>query len=315
MRSVLLPLDGSALALRAVPYAARIAKLSGCPLVLVRAVAPSGNRFVPRTEAPRLRARGELEVLAERLRGDGLAVEARVVAADAVTAIVDTACPIGVGIIVMSSHGRGGPGRSLYGSVADGVIRRARVPVLIVPPFAATDWRHDAPSPILVPLDGSPLAESALRPASELADVLGASLHLLRVVWPPHHAAYEYLIGDPDDSALIPEATTYLEEVAAHLGTPGRQVEVQATIGLPQLTIAHVAAKTGAGVIAMATHGRGGLRRALLGSIAIATLQRTEVPVLLVRPDIAVTPGPVDVESRSSALGTASRLVHRVSPR
>ena len=220
MRSVLLPLDGSALALRAVPFAARVAKQGERPLILIRAVASSSGPSVTTPDASRLEARDELDVLANRLRDDGLAVEARVVDEDPATAIVNAACPTSVGIIVMSSHGRGGLSRSLYRSFADTVIRRARVPVLIVSPMSHREWRHDAPFPILVPLDGSPLAEAALPPASEIADTLGASLHLLRVVWPPHHAAYEYLIGDPDDSTLIPEATAYLENMAARLRRP-----------------------------------------------------------------------------------------------
>src|SRR5688500_7496058 len=136
MRSVLLPLDGSALALRAVPYAASVAKLGDCPLILVRAVASSSGPFVPTPDVPKRQALGELDELANRLRRDGLAVEARVVDEDPATAIVSAACPSSVGIIVMSSHGRGGLSRSLYGSVADSVIRRARVPVLIVPPMS-----------------------------------------------------------------------------------------------------------------------------------------------------------------------------------
>jgi nucleotide-binding universal stress UspA family protein len=282
MRILVIPLDGSALALQAVPYAVRIAAQGDRQLVLIRAVAPtsrwSGSPPCPTKQA----AVAELDALADRLRADGLSVEARVVEGDAVSEIVTAACPSACELIVMSSHGRGGVGRSIYGSVADGVVRQASVPVLIVPSIGPREWPPDATFPILVPLDGSPLAESALRPATELADTLNASLHLLRVVWPPHHAAYEYLIGDPDDSGLIPEATAYLEQVATRIGKVSRRVDVQAMIGLPPTAIPYVATKIGAGAIAMATHGRGGFSRAFLGSVATATLQRADVPVLVV---------------------------------
>ena len=282
MTAVMLPLDGSALALRAVPYAVRIAAQGDRQLVLIRAVAPTGSWSGSTPCPPMLTAVAELDALADQLRAGGLSVEARVVEGDAVTAIVTAARPSACGFVVMSSHGHGGVGRSIYGSVADGVMRHARVPVLIVPPIGLREWPPDATFPILVPLDGSPLSELALRPASELAAVLGASLQLLRVVWPPHHAAYEYLIGDPDDSSLIPEATAYLEEVATRIGKAGWRVDVHAMIGLPPITIPYVARKSGVGAIAMATHGRGGFSRALLGSVATATLQRTDIPVLLV---------------------------------
>ena len=84
----------------------------------------------------------------------------------------------------MSTHGHGGLGRWLYGSVADEVLRRVPVPVLLVSAVCAQTWAQDQPLRVVAPLDGSDLAEEALGPARDLAATLGNELLLLGVVEP-----------------------------------------------------------------------------------------------------------------------------------
>ena len=86
----------------------------------------------------------------------------------------------------MSTHGRSGIGRLLYGSVADAMMRLAPVPVMLIPPFHGRDGATDRPKRILVPLDGSPRSEAVLVPVADLAAQLGAELLLVNVVsWSP----------------------------------------------------------------------------------------------------------------------------------
>jgi nucleotide-binding universal stress UspA family protein len=187
----------------------------------------------------------------------------------------------------MSTHGRGGLGRVIYGSVADVVLREAPVPVLTVPPHGLDTWPLNRQLKMLVPLDGSDLSKAALAPACELADILGGSLLLASVVTFPSYAAYAegYVFVDPEITEnVVEEARQSLEEIAAEVRTETRAVEVCTTYGTPYFGITTIARERGVGLIVMATHGRGGMTRALLGSVATATLRQTDVPIMLVRP-------------------------------
>jgi nucleotide-binding universal stress UspA family protein len=145
-----------------------------------------------------------------------------------------------------------------------------------------------------VPLDGSALAEAALAPAAALAGSLRARLLLLRAVEPPVITGAAYATGhayaDYDPVAALGEAQGYLEGVARGLRERGLTAEVEAAEGLAAATIARVARERGAGLIAMGTHGRSGLGRLVLGSVATTTLHQAPVPLLLVRPGQARPP-------------------------
>jgi nucleotide-binding universal stress UspA family protein len=128
---------------------------------------------------------------------------------------------------------------------------------------------------IVVPLDGSPLAEAALPHAYLLAAEAGSTVLLLRVV---HGRA---TLNGTD--AALAEAETYLEHVQRHISAGGVSVRTHVATGTPAEAIASVAAQQDADMIAMGTHGRSGLRRMLLGSVTNAVLLATPLPVLLVR--------------------------------
>src|SRR5581483_980156 len=295
LQTILVPLDGSRLAEQALPYAMRLARSSGGRLVLVQATLtaplPGQAELVARAAATR-RAEIELDVLVDRLRGEGLTAEARVYYENAATAILDAAAQEDADVIVMSTHGRSGLGRWIYGSVADRVLRTAPIPVLFVPAACAGNWPTDRPLRVLVPLDGSPLAEEALGPAGELAQALGAELLLLQVLeypLPPVADGGTYL-PPWDQDADLAAARRYLDEVAGALRAEGRTVTVLAvaappsSVGQAVATIAAVSHDEQADVIVMATHGRGGLARLVMGSVGTGVLQHATVPVLLVRP-------------------------------
>jgi nucleotide-binding universal stress UspA family protein len=142
------------------------------------------------------------------------------------------------------------------------------------------------PTTILVPLDGSELSLAAIEPAAKLAARLPAELILLRVL---DSANYGSLLSDPalwkDPQPDLAEAETALEAIAEPLRARGLAVRVRAEVGSPATTIATVAEQEQSETIAMATHGRGGIARLVLGSVAEAVLRRAHQPLLLIRPE------------------------------
>jgi nucleotide-binding universal stress UspA family protein len=273
MRRLLVPLDGSDLAAKALPLARRIAAAAGGQIVLARAVPYASARDATDEALQRglLRwMKSDLDRLAARQAGDGVDCWARVCRGEPADALVELAELIDADAIVMTSHGRTGISRWLFGSVAESVLRRSLRPVLVVP---AVDPPARAAAPtarrVLVPLDGSPAGEAVLDPAVGLARALDARVLLLRVVDP----------GEPPAAAR-----GYLGQIAERLRGRVAGSELRVEAGDPALRIEGVAAEVAPIAIAMATHGRGGLDRVLLGSVSSDVLHRTRLPALLVRP-------------------------------
>lgn len=139
---------------------------------------------------------------------------------------------------------------------------------------------------ILVPLDGSALAEEALTHARDLAAQLGSKIILLRVVVSPYAIAAPDLIlagYDPVDENFTRVAQDYLHGVAAGLQAAGLQASVRTCEGPVAEAIIDHACAAGVDMIVMSTHGRGGLSRWVYGSVADRVLQAAPCPVLLIR--------------------------------
>lgn len=139
---------------------------------------------------------------------------------------------------------------------------------------------------ILVPLDGSPLAEAVLPHAQALAKSEGAELVLLRVAVDP---GAEFAFADPALAASIvqdmeEESKAYMAGIAAQMQSAGYQAVTMMREGPIAETILAVADETQADVIAMSTHGRSGLSRWLMGSIADRVVKHSHVPVMVIRP-------------------------------
>jgi nucleotide-binding universal stress UspA family protein len=286
--TIVVPLDGSALAERALPYAKELARPRGGRLVLVRAALARTLPGLDPTDAQvsvTALAERELESVADRLRAEGLMADAHVYYDEAARAILDAADAQHAAVVVMSTHGRSGPGRFIYGSVADRVLRGTRLPTLLVPATCERPWPTDGPLHVLVPLDSSEFAEEALAHVIALTGDRDVVLHLLYVVEPPTPLlTYGSYVPVFDPGPELARARYYLEVVARRF-PPGRLVPMIDTIvGEPVLAICAAARNYRADLIALATHGRGGLARLLLGSVATGVLQRASVPVLLIRP-------------------------------
>src|SRR5262245_9495745 len=174
MTKVMVPLDGSAFAERAVTYAAGLARAAGGRLLLVRASLSyryelEGVAAATPLDPP---AKAELDQAAERARAFALPVEAHLVpGADAADALVAAAGQLGADLIVMSTHGRGGVSRLVMGSVATGVVQHAVVPVLLVAAgVRAGSAFAPEPASLPAPADGTPTTVTLRR--GELALVL-----------------------------------------------------------------------------------------------------------------------------------------------
>jgi len=194
-------------------------------------------------------------------------------------------------LVVMATHDRVGPDRWVHGSVAEQVVNRGGAPVMLVRSGdAASVERFNAPQPtLIVPLDGSELAEGALIPAADLAQQIGARIVLLGVVpWAGQMLAGEGAIvtyDKPEQARLEADAKTYLEECMGRAGRGGAlHVVTSVRLGEPAKEIVAAAQEYSAAAVVMATHGRTGLVRSILGSVAGKVLHRNVVPVLLIRP-------------------------------
>jgi nucleotide-binding universal stress UspA family protein len=289
---LLVPLDGSPLAERALPLAEALARATGRRPHLLR---------VSLVRQPPEPATGEAEIcaaeeaylarIAQELHRRGLHCQTELRFADAATGIVACALDAGADLLVMATHGRGGLGRWVYGSVAEAVLRQTPVPLLLVRAWRTSSLLTsiEAHPRLLVPLDGSRAAEAALPVAGRLARQLAGELLLVRAV--PTPAA-----GDALGWALAPElevaaatltrdALDYLARTAERLRQTGVAVQCVARRGEPAAVIEALGQERAAALVVMATHGRTGLRRLALGSGADAVLRQQDRPLLLVRPE------------------------------
>lgn len=283
MKKYLVPLDGSELAEHALPWARVLAESQGATIELLRCYEPMASIYMlPEFAAPAPVYYDQSaffkdidEYLNKKIRTlpDGLATKVRC-EGDSGSAILQRAESEKVEAIVMASHGRGGLGRWLLGSVATKVVRGSRVPVLIINSSTEVAKRPQIKK-ILVPLDGSELAEEAVDKALELARGFDAEVLLFQGI---AHTP----IGHPQlDAAVayeVANANEYLNEVKARY--PDDKIEVSAKIGGPSLGI--VEAAKSCDLVVMSSHGRSGVRRWLLGSIAEQLIQSVTKPLLIV---------------------------------
>jgi nucleotide-binding universal stress UspA family protein len=190
-------------------------------------------------------------------------------------------------LIVMSTHGRSGLARMVFGSVAEEVMRRASCPVLLVPALCSRTWADGHPWRVVIPLDGSVLAETAVGPGFDLAATLDAEVLFVQVV-PPRFAEGEAsarVFGWPDERERIAQADAYLDLMVRKLGAGETVIRIRTVAGDPVHEIGRAAQSPITAAVAMATHGQSGWGQMLLGSVAAGVLHHAPVPLLVVRPE------------------------------
>jgi nucleotide-binding universal stress UspA family protein len=274
---ILVPLDGS----EAAEVAVRVAAQLPAQRILLASVEPDCTDLAE--PCPGVQEwETYLASVATALRQQGRDVTTRVAVGDPATQII--AMTRSADFIVMSSHGRGAMGRLMFGSVADAVIRRAATPTLIV---RGEHWSGTALRRIVVPLDGSPLAEHALPMAVNLARGMQIPVHLVRVV--DFDQVQASVLAGPaaaeacarQQAELAREASSYLARLSAQYQATDCEITTDVRIGTPigeLLTVIQPEDLT-----VLATHARGGIARWFMGSVAEAIVRRSAGPVLLVR--------------------------------
>jgi nucleotide-binding universal stress UspA family protein len=184
----------------------------------------------------------------------------------------------------MATHAERLSGRFLLGSVGDELVRGTCLPVIMIPPRCQYGW-HCGHLRVLVPLDGSPLAERAVTAAMRLVSTIGGELVLLGVVEAAPTSVLDpnvLLVSDPTPAQATVGA--YLDGIASQLRASSISVTTQVSQGAVGMTVIRASAELDADLIAMATHGRSGLTRLIVGSAAREVLERADRPVLIVRP-------------------------------
>ena len=205
----------------------------------------------------------------------------------------------GVSLVVMTTHGRGGMSRSWLGSVADALLRRVEVPILVTRSRAAARAGIEKPPfrRVLVPLDGSALAEEALAHALDIGADQRTEYLLLRVAKSEVFMAAARLQGaGPIDKGGLAaeerEAEDYLGRVAERVRRPGRPVKtLVVSHSQPARAILDVAAEREVDLVALSTHARRPVARFLLGSIADKVIRGAKVPTLVSTPSAVASAG------------------------
>jgi nucleotide-binding universal stress UspA family protein len=308
LRSILVPMDVSTFGEKALPVAATIAARAKAHLHLLhvhRPLAEVHPEFAPYFDDQKLaveiktRQREYLDKLAARLT-EKYGVEVLCVLKDGPTAatIEDYTKTHAIDLVVMTTHARGALARFWLGSVADALVRHLSVPMLLVRPDG---HEHEQPAEpavrrMLIALDGSPFSEQVLKPAVELCQVLDAECLLYRVIKPFVPANYTlegvgHLAAGLVDQLesmqkrAVEEANTYLERIANQCRARKLKASPEVVVAdEPATSILEKGKPPAIDVIALATHGRRGLSRLMLGSTADKVVRGSNVPVLVYRP-------------------------------
>jgi nucleotide-binding universal stress UspA family protein len=314
-RSILVPLDGSVFAEHALPMAVSLARRCGAALRVLRVVPPLADYFfwAPLPGDPieaelrqlhQTEAKNYLDGVEDRLKDAGVGpiscdvLEEEVGISESIA--TDTA-KTGTDLVVLTSHGRGAVARVWLGSIADKLVRTLPVPVLLVrpsehPPLADLH-RQVQLKHILLALDGTPLAERILEPALTIGKAMVADFTLIRVIRPvwlslsaptPVDSSHKPPLAWTDakniDDKQRQNAEAYLQQVAERLRAGGVSVQTRVYLAeQPAAAILEEASVGGADLIALETHGRGGIPRLWLGSVADKVVRGSALPVLVCR--------------------------------
>lgn len=299
--SILVPLDGSRFAEAALPVGARLARSARARLHLLLAHQPTaalvGLGEITAADpgidqALQAEERAYLSGTAARFgpSGDGQ-VTTNQIDGHAGEAICAEASRIGADLIVMATHGRSALGRLWLGSVSNHVIRHSGVPVLLVHPNRMERvLERQSSVGILVALDLSPFSEAVLEPVVQLAGLLQAHITLLHVVEPIYHTGETAAPYPLEQDATVTEvrradAQRRLDDVSNRLRARGHSASARVIIA-PNAAAAVLQALESQkyDVVAMTTHGTGGMRRLFLGSVADKVVRSAGKPVLILRP-------------------------------
>ncbi len=290
LQQILVPLDGSLEAECVLPYLRDLAPKFNAKVHVLAVGIGQRTRRVNRL------LEDYIAKIAQELRQQDIKAEAAVVYGTTADMILEFAQNQKVDLILMATHGLSGVSRWWLGSVTEKVVSASPTPIMLVQ--ATRPERHETTSKksierILVPLDGSELGQAALPYAEMLTLKTGAALDLLHVVAPPGAIEASLLTG-PDWVKLIQvlqkAGEDYLKEMVRQLSERGIKATYEVVTGEPADKIVQYAEAKRVSLIAMSTHGRTGLARWVMGSVADKVVHGASMPVWLVRSSKMLTP-------------------------
>jgi len=295
-RSILVPLDGSALAETVLPLAAELASGAHADILLAKVHEPPAMAMANAFQWDREVEQRELDYLAcvagRVERQSGVCVRTKLLSGHAADAICHAARHHEQTLILMSSHGRTGFSRLWLGSVADAIVRESRAPVLIVRRDACAEGAAtENVERVLVPLDGSATAEAILPHAMWLCRASNASLELMRVIPPDAIPRVEPTLQEDATQAALRAEEAKLREVAERLCALGAGAAIGVVVRVHDSAAAAIsdyAAAEGISAIALTTRGSGLAR--LVGSVADKVIRTGPPIILLFRPPESGSP-------------------------
>ena len=286
---ILVPLDGSALAEMALPYAELLSGKLGSEVVLmcVRDAGDIASQRISQVYLERMVEATREGSRRVRQQPGVIEIKSAVQVGNPAWEIVEYARREKVDLIVMATHGRSGVKHWPLGNVAEKVARATDRPIMLIRANGAAGTVHGdgIMAKIIVPLDGSKEGEAALPYVEHLASKLGARVVLLQVLATGYIGLGYTYVGYTEqqiasDTVLARE---YLDKIASRLRVSGIQTELVLRQGNAAEEIIDLAGETSAGIVAMSTHGRSGIGRWVYGSVAEKVLHGGTRPLLLVR--------------------------------
>lgn len=296
---LLVPLDGSKPAERALEAAAYLASVSNSRILLLHALErkPPARVHGEHHLAAAEEAEQYLNGMAERLRAQGIETAVHVHPGgvrDVAESILEHAAEIDPDLIVLATHGRGGFRHMVFGTIAQAVLGQSRWPILLVPAAEESPSKPFSLTRVLMPVDVRHLHDEMLARMASLAKAFHAEAHLLFVVptaetLAPEQSAVHRLLPATGRALLefeARESQAFVTGIAERWRTSGVQIETKVLRGDPVEEVIEYADSIDADLIAVATHGRAGLFARLEGNTISRLISRVRRPLLLLR-----TPG------------------------
>ena len=295
-KKILVPLDGSENSELISGWVEGMAKLMGSKVMLLAVVDPRSflRRGMKPSEAERMenafvkQAESYMENETQALNLSGIIVSSRVEVGNPSEVILETADSEEVDLIAMATHRSSAVARGMLGSVTDRVVRSSSRPVLTIRPRARLtfDSTDSLPGLIIVPLDGSKRAESAIPVALDIAKVCKAEVVFLEII----HVSYPVVTGIGMDlygmeygtTIYRREALAYLDRFLEEAKKQGIKASAHAPIGNPAHRIVELSEDRKDSIIVMTSRGMTGVGRMLLGSVADKVVRNALQPVILV---------------------------------
>ena len=280
--TILVPVDGSDGAERAAELGSELAVRYDARLAIVHVVEGRSGLLGNHQDAE-THGRDVLDAITERIPED-VSFSTELVEGNAHDAISDFADEHGVDLVVMGRHGRSGLKEHLVGTTTERLLRQTKAPVLTVPGKRTEHTGEGGFRNVLVPTDGSETAERAAPYAADIAERVGATLHLLNVADVQAEAGAFSAGGVTEDfvNRLKEEGREAVERLAQRIGEVDTTVESSVVRGVSHEAIEEYTAENGIDLIVMASEGESSLAGQSLGSVTDRVLRTVDVPVLVV---------------------------------